>query len=72
MYDPLCACAEGIEESLRKQGRDLEAFMLGVDAAENIAISTKLSTKRYPDPGAHVVGIWLRALLEGIKMRYTN
>ncbi|GJQ86438.1 hypothetical protein Trydic_g10345 [Trypoxylus dichotomus] len=69
MFDPLCTCAAVMEESLTNDIRDVEAFGNGVFAAEETAQKTKQSPRKYPDPGAHAVGIWLRALYEGVKLR---
>lgn len=69
MFDPLCACANAMEDALNNEVNDVDAFGSGVVAAEETAQKTKVSPKRYPDPGAHAVGIWLRAIYEGVKLR---
>lgn len=69
MFDPLNACAKVVEESLTNNVNEVEAFGNGVAAAEETAQKTKLANRKYPDPGAHAVGIWLRALYEGVKLR---
>lgn len=72
MYDPLYMCATTITTALNQSVKPMEAFGIGVSAAEESAQKTKLLGKRYPDPGAHAVGIWMRAVYEGVKLRYSD
>lgn len=69
MLDPLSACEKAFELSLTSGMGDVDALGNGVIAAEESAQKTKISPRKYPDPGAHAVGIWLRAVYEGVKLR---
>ncbi|XP_022903990.1 triokinase/FMN cyclase-like [Onthophagus taurus] len=69
LIDPLCTCARVMEESLNSNMSDVEAFGMAVASAEETAQRTKIEPRSYPDPGAHAVGIWLRAVYEGVKLR---
>lgn len=72
MYDPLYMCANIVVEALNGSIKPIEALGMGVAAAEEAAQKTKLPGKRYPDPGAHAVGIWMRAIYEGVKLRCSD
>lgn len=69
MYDPICSCISVAKTELEGGSEFIEAFSKGVEAAERAASQTKKDFK-YPDSGAHAVGIWMRAILEGIKLTY--
>lgn len=71
MYDPLYECYSATYYNLCKQSTSvLEAFGEGVCAAEVTAQNTILPGCKYPDAGAHAVGIWLRACYEAVKLRW--
>lgn len=71
MYDPLHECYAVTYYMLYKQSAGvLEAFGEGVSAAEITAQNTVLLGQKYPDAGAHAVGIWLRACYEAVKLRW--
>lgn len=72
MYDPLYACCATMADALENGYNDVEAFGSGVSAAEEASQKTRHPSKKYPDSGAHVVTIWMRAVYEGIKMRCGN
>lgn len=71
MYDPIydfCTVSRAEYQS----GTDaLTAFGRGIQKAEEAVELTK-KDKLYPDPGAHAVGIWMRAIYEGLKVRWPN
>lgn len=69
MYDPILACCTTVSESFKKGDNFLEAFGNGVSKAEEVAQLTKKEKRRFPNPGAHAVGIWMRAVYEGVKLR---
>lgn len=69
MFDPLCYCELASREALNKDLSIVEAFEAGLLAAEEAIRKTKKDGNKYPDPGAHAVGIWLRAIYEAIKLR---
>ncbi|XP_066137859.1 PTS-dependent dihydroxyacetone kinase 1, dihydroxyacetone-binding subunit DhaK-like [Euwallacea fornicatus] len=68
MYDPLATCADLIRRN-STQGRLIYAFEMGVGGAEDIAQSTKPPGAKFPDAGAHAIGIWMRAVCEAVKLR---
>lgn len=68
----MCMCCARIIEALNNSVKPIEAFGIGVTAAEVTAQKTKLPGNRYPDPGAHAVSIWMRAVFEGIKLRCSD
>lgn len=68
MYDPLEACAVLVRKN-SANGQYICAFETGVAKAEEVAQSTKQLGSKYPNPGAHAVGIWLRAVCEAVKLR---
>ncbi|XP_018577868.1 triokinase/FMN cyclase-like isoform X2 [Anoplophora glabripennis] len=69
MYDPIFICAATVREELEAGQNYIDAFGKGVIAAEEIAQKTKKFKQKYPDSGAHAVGIWMRAAYEGVKLR---
>ncbi|KAJ8910807.1 hypothetical protein NQ315_014515 [Exocentrus adspersus] len=69
MYDPIYICGETVRLELEAGKHYIEAFGKGVAAAEEIAQKTKKRKQKYPDSGAHAVGIWMRAVVEGVKLR---
>lgn len=69
MYDPLRVCTITVGEAFAQSEKPLDAFGKGVSAAELTAENTRPLTGKHPDPGAHAVGIWMRAVYEGIKLR---
>lgn len=70
LYDPLVACATLVRQ-LSTDGKFIYALEAGVHKAEEVAQATKRPGCKYPDAGAHAVGIWLRAVCEGVKLRCT-
>ncbi|KAF5287715.1 hypothetical protein FQA39_LY15735 [Lamprigera yunnana] len=70
MYDPLYACAETLGIELSNETVPLEAFSLAVDSAEKCVLKTKIWPRKHVDPGAQVVSIWMRALYEGLQLRF--
>lgn len=73
MYDPLYECYSVIYYAFCKQSLSvIEAFGEGVSAAEITAKNTVCAGRKYPDAGAHAVGIWLRACYEAVKLRWTE
>lgn len=69
MYDPIHICAATVREELEAGSDYIQAFGKGVTAAEEIAQKMKKSGQKHPDSGAHAVGIWMRAVFEGVKLR---
>lgn len=73
MYDPLYECYSATYYALYKQSLSvIEAFGEGVCAAEITAKNTMCVGRKYPDAGAHAVGIWLRASYEAVKLRWED
>lgn len=70
MYDPIFSCIRVAKADLEAGNTFIDAFGKGVEAAEYSATLTRKEYK-YPDSGAHAVGIWMRAILEGIKLMYS-
>lgn len=69
MLDPLHACSSSVKESF-ETGTDLILSLdNGLRAAEDAIQRTRIDNRKYPDPGAHAVGIWMRAVFEGIKLK---
>ncbi|XP_060522781.1 triokinase/FMN cyclase-like isoform X2 [Cylas formicarius] len=68
MYEPFRAGSEAVKEGLAKGEKFIIAFGMGVGEAERSARDTR-GDNRYPDPGAHAVGIWMRAVYEGLKLK---
>ncbi|KAK2586481.1 hypothetical protein KPH14_010750 [Odynerus spinipes] len=82
MLDPLIAVQNVLSNALDAKVHPIQAFGEAVKAAENCAMQTmnirafcgedsvmKSKTFKYPDPGAHAVGIWMRAAYEGVKLK---
>ncbi|CAH0564076.1 unnamed protein product [Brassicogethes aeneus] len=68
MYDPLYAGVTGFREELDEKSTPMEAFTYGILQGEEAIIENKRENQKYPDAGAHAVGIWFRAILEAIKI----
>ncbi|EFA08779.1 triokinase/FMN cyclase [Tribolium castaneum] len=68
MLYPLKRSDVTIRNEMEKGEHYLQYFGLGVSAAEEAAQETKLPQSKYSDAGAHAVGIWMRAVLEGVKL----
>lgn len=69
---PLNACVVAVDKLLKSGGKAMNAFSKGVLEAEMAAEKTRQLLNNYPDPGAHAVGIWMRAVFEGLKLRYED
>ncbi|XP_014611589.1 PREDICTED: triokinase/FMN cyclase-like isoform X1 [Polistes canadensis] len=82
MLDPLMAAQNVLSSTLDAKMHPIQAFGEAVKAAEQCAIQTlytralrgrasllKSKTFKYPDPGAHAIGIWMRASYEGVKLK---
>lgn len=69
MYDPIQACATVMRSNISVGYQGILLFGMGVTKAEESASRTKEEGQKYPDAGAHAVGIWLRAIFEGVKLR---
>lgn len=73
MYDPLHECYSVTSFALYKDCVGvMEAFGEGVSAAEGTAKNTVAPNGKYPDAGAHIVAIWLRASYEALKLRWDD
>ncbi|KAK4879029.1 hypothetical protein RN001_007175 [Aquatica leii] len=72
MYDPLNACAETLKTLLNTDVKPLKAFGDAVGAAETAVLRTKVKCRKYVDPGAQAVGIWMRAVYEGLQLRFDS
>ena len=83
MLDALLPSLEAFKSALRTEATNLEAFEAATCAAEKGAADTvgmKAKAGRasyvderelkHPDPGAHAVGIIMRALFQGYKLAY--
>lgn len=68
MLYPLKCCEITVRKEMEKGEHYLHCFGMGVSVAEEIAQETKLPNCKYPDAGAHAVGIWMRAVIEGVKL----
>lgn len=69
MLDPLFACVNVVNNRFSEGIDVLESLDDGLKAAEEAVLQTKTPDRKYADPGAHAVGIWMRAVFEGIKLR---
>ncbi|KAJ8978993.1 hypothetical protein NQ317_015709 [Molorchus minor] len=69
MYDPIFMCTKTVQDELLLGRHFIVAFGKGVSRAEEAAQATRKSKMKYPDAGAHAVGIWMRAVFEGVKLR---
>ncbi|CAG9774057.1 unnamed protein product [Ceutorhynchus assimilis] len=67
LYDPLEACSSYLRQNIGKSFIIL--FENGVGKAEEAATASKQPGCKYPNAGAHAVGIWLRAVCEAAKLR---
>lgn len=69
MFYPISGCEGSIARELKGSNYDfLTCFNTGVGVAEERAQMTTPSDGKFPDAGAHAVGIWMRALIEGVKV----
>ncbi|XP_057664807.1 triokinase/FMN cyclase-like isoform X1 [Diorhabda carinulata] len=69
LYDPICKFCETAKQELENCSHPLVAFGNAVQCCEETVNMTKRD-KNYPDPGAHAVGIWIRAVFEGVKLKW--
>ncbi|CAG9834023.1 unnamed protein product [Diabrotica balteata] len=69
LYDPIYIFCVTAKEELGNGADILIAVEKAVRKSEE-AISMTKRDKKYPDPGAHAVGIWIRAIFEGVKLRW--
>ncbi|KAG5894479.1 hypothetical protein JTB14_032507 [Gonioctena quinquepunctata] len=69
MYDPICAFNQMARSELEQGNNFIVSFGKAVEIGEETAQATKKNVFKYPDPGAHAVGIWMRAVYEGVKLR---
>ncbi|XP_070150656.1 probable dihydroxyacetone kinase isoform X2 [Polyergus mexicanus] len=83
MLNPLIAAEHKLKNALNLELSSTDAFGEAVRAAEETSTmqtihmskshsvgSTNCKTFKYPDPGAHAVGIWMRAAYEGFKLKF--
>lgn len=70
MFDPLYDFVTILNRQYNDKTNELELLDIALRAAEESVLKTKGVNRKYPDPGAHAVGIWMRAVYEGIKLRY--
>lgn len=68
ILDPLNACAITMQATIINGALGIDALASGVTAAEEAARMKKPGRKQ-PDPGAYAVGLWIRAIYEGIKLK---
>ncbi|CAG9858755.1 unnamed protein product [Phyllotreta striolata] len=76
MFDPIYRFVETSKLELERNCSSLSddglgAFGVAVEKAEETIEEIK-KRKVYADPGAHAVGIWMRAIYEGVKVRWPN
>lgn len=82
MLDPLLRAQDHLAEALKMNLNPIKAFGDAVKAAESRIIETiKMPARvgrasligckqfKHPDPGAHAVGIWMRAAYDGVKLK---
>jgi len=82
MLGALISAENKLRDALNSSSSPVNAFGEAVKAAEIFAMqtvhmsgssfvsSTNHKTLKYPDPGAHAVGIWMRAAYEGVKLKF--
>ncbi|XP_011703663.1 PREDICTED: putative 3,4-dihydroxy-2-butanone kinase [Wasmannia auropunctata] len=76
MLDALISVENKLRDALNSGSNAVNAFGEAVKAAESFAMQTvhtsgsDRTTFKYPDPGAHAVGIWMRAAYEGVKLKF--
>lgn len=83
MLDALISVENKLRDALNSGSNAVNAFGEAVKAAESFAMQTvhtsgsdrtvdsiNCKTFKYPDPGAHAVGIWMRAAYEGVKLKF--
>lgn len=68
MIETLYECSITFKRNLEKL-TGLIAFEAAVTAAEEKA-KVREANKKHPDPNAHALGIWLRAVYEGLKIEF--
>ncbi|GLV48576.1 hypothetical protein CBL_06014 [Carabus blaptoides fortunei] len=69
MYDALYACADSLRDNLNNELSSLDLLGVATIAAEDAARKTRPVQNVHPDPGAHAVGIWMRAVYEALKLQ---
>lgn len=67
LYDPIHNLIRVARSELNTGKHFIDAFGKALEAAE-YSISLSKKAYKYPDSGAHAVGIWMRALFEGVKL----
>lgn len=84
MLNALIPVQNKLRDALNLGLSPIDAFGEAVKAAEISAMqtvhilkshsvdSTNCKTFKYPDPGAHAVGIWMRAAYEGFKLKFSG
>ncbi|XP_077271845.1 uncharacterized protein LOC143902635 [Temnothorax americanus] len=82
MLDALIPAENKLRDALNSGSSPVNAFGEAVKAAETFAMQTvhmsgafsvdsaNCKIFKYPDPGAHAVGIWMRAAYEGVKLKF--
>ncbi|XP_011880660.1 PREDICTED: putative 3,4-dihydroxy-2-butanone kinase isoform X2 [Vollenhovia emeryi] len=81
MLDALIPAENRLTQALNSGSNSVDAFGEAVKAAETFAMQTvhmsgtrsadsDRKTLKYPDPGAHAVGIWMRAAYEAVKLKF--
>lgn len=71
MFDVFFASKEAVKVNLNENLHSLDLMGLATVAAEEAALRTRKSSEDHPDPGAHSIGIWMRAVYECFKLRST-
>lgn len=69
IIDPLNACAMSMQSALICGASWFDALQSGVSAAEDSA-KLKKAGRKQPDPGSYAVSLGIRAIYEGIKLKY--
>ncbi|KAB0798616.1 hypothetical protein PPYR_09609 [Photinus pyralis] len=69
MYDPLFVFVETIN-MLPEQTKSMELFRLSLKYVEDAVLQTKQGSRKYVDPGAEVVRVWIKAIYEGLSLPY--
>lgn len=69
MYDPLFVFAETMN-MLPEQTKSMELFRLSLKYVEDAVLQTKQDSRKYVDPGAEVVRVWIKAIYEGLLLPY--
>jgi hypothetical protein len=68
MYYPVKSCDVAVGREMERGQDYVQCFGLGITWAEEAAQRTRQPQRKYPDAGAHAVGIWMRAVFEGVKL----